>query len=698
MVLSSYNPDQKPGVVVVNCDKTQQMFLCELLQTSGMKAAAYDDAESALTALISESPPAAIVVDLHLPGIDGVRFCRLLRSPEFSTLNRVPVLVTSAIFTGEFPARALTDAEANDFLTLPVDGKLFIQHVKALLDGKKLQPGLKVWIVEGEPQLSDSLLKAFQTRGYLAEAAFTYQDAVAKISPTTCDILILDHDLPDGSPDELLKIIHEKNSDCLCVVITSTVQPGLALHWMKMGVSALLYKPFAPEYLIAQCEQACREHALLRVQKLLEIRTHQLKTSEENFRNLIQNSSSPIFAFNPDETYRFVNTAFAQAFGKKPDEIIGKTPHAVFPYDEAEKRLTLIRKIFKTGEKGEIEGKVITHTGEERYFLTMADPVKDEHGNVLYITCTSKDTTERVHSEIALRESEARYRAFFEQGPDGVVILNTDTGQILEFNDQACRQLGYTREEFCKLNVADIDVIESVEDVQARINKVLATGRDDFETLHRTRNGGVRNVHVTAQVIDSGKHPIYHCIWRDITEQKKAQDELWKSEAQKKAILNGIGINIALVDPDLNILWVNNASARSIHKTPEEMIGHPCYSFWGDSIHPCENCPTVRAFQTQKSERAIIQSPNGKIWDEGGEPVTDLHGNVIAVVEIAQDITERKHAEDTIDEQLLELRRWQKITMGREERILELKREVNRLLSAAGKTPRYNSAQDNVNE
>ncbi len=128
-----------------------------------------------------------------------------------------------------------------------------------------------------------------------------------------------------------------------------------------------------------------------------------LKVSEEKYRMLVQYSSDPIFSFNPDETYRFVNDAFAGPFGKKPDEIIGKTPFEIFPVDEAEKRLRLVRHVFSTGEKAEIEVKVINTKNEENFYLTLADPIKDNLGKILWVTCISKDITKRKKAENELK-------------------------------------------------------------------------------------------------------------------------------------------------------------------------------------------------------------------------------------------------------------------------------------------------------
>jgi PAS domain S-box-containing protein len=127
-----------------------------------------------------------------------------------------------------------------------------------------------------------------------------------------------------------------------------------------------------------------------------------LKISEEKYRLLVQYSSDPIFSYNRDETYRFVNEAFASQFGKRPEEIIGRSPYDIFSPEEAEKRLSMIRRVLETGEKGELEVKVNAVTGEEKYYITLVDPIKDVQGNVLWVTCISKDITLRKKSEAEL--------------------------------------------------------------------------------------------------------------------------------------------------------------------------------------------------------------------------------------------------------------------------------------------------------
>jgi PAS domain S-box-containing protein len=129
-------------------------------------------------------------------------------------------------------------------------------------------------------------------------------------------------------------------------------------------------------------------------------------------------------------------------------------------------------------------------------------------------------------AEEALRESEERYRAFFKQAPDSVVFFDAATGEMVEFNDLAHDNLGYTREEFRNLKIPDYEVIESAEEVGKHIEHVVRSGGDIFLTKHRTKNGEIRDIQVSARPVSLGGRTFIQGIWRDVTDQKRAQEAL----------------------------------------------------------------------------------------------------------------------------------------------------------------------------
>ncbi len=124
-----------------------------------------------------------------------------------------------------------------------------------------------------------------------------------------------------------------------------------------------------------------------------------------------------------------------------------------------------------------------------------------------------------------LHEAELRYRAIFDQSPYGILIIDTD-GRFIEFNEVAHRDLGYSREEFSSLRISDIDPFESPAEIQTSIREILDRGQAEFEVRHRTKEGEIREVHVITQVLDLSGRKVFQTFWHDITERKKVEREL----------------------------------------------------------------------------------------------------------------------------------------------------------------------------
>jgi PAS domain S-box-containing protein len=148
----------------------------------------------------------------------------------------------------------------------------------------------------------------------------------------------------------------------------------------------------------------------------------------------------------------------------------------------------------------------------------------------------SREIAHRKRAETAWGDAEARYRLLVDQSPDGIVIIDPATARLLEFNETAHRQLGYSREEFARLSISDFEADESPQETRAHIAKVVRDGRSDFETRHRTRQGELRNVHVTAQSTELLGRSVYHCVWRDITARRQAEAALASRTRELEAV------------------------------------------------------------------------------------------------------------------------------------------------------------------
>jgi signal transduction histidine kinase len=275
--------NRQPSAIVINDDPVQLRFASSILQKDGFDVLSCKGADEALQMISERRQIDVIVTDLHMPGIDGWRFCRLLRSPEYLALNHVPILVTSATFSGIDAEQVTTDLGANAFLASPYKSSTLQSIVRTLLAGNKPQAALHVLVVEDSPTQAAQLCHAFESRGYIVHLAATSEMGRQLLQQHNPGIVILDYYLPDTTGDQLLAEIKQPGSHAVVVVVTSDTTPQHATRLIRQGADGYVRKPFDPDYLIELCDQARRQRALLRVEELLEVRTQELERERADF-------------------------------------------------------------------------------------------------------------------------------------------------------------------------------------------------------------------------------------------------------------------------------------------------------------------------------------------------------------------------------------------------------------------------------
>jgi two-component system, cell cycle sensor histidine kinase and response regulator CckA len=278
-----------------------------------------------------------------------------------------------------------------------------------------------------------------------------------------------------------------------------------------------------------------------------------LRNSERHYRLLLDESMDPTFSFYADGTYRYVNNAFAKGVGKPLDEIIGRKIWDVFEKDEADKRFVLVKKVFTTGKTEEIEVRVPLPSGDT-YYLTTLKPILNDFDAVETVICTSKNITERIHAEKALRKSEEKYRDLVENINE--IIFSVDKSGLLTYVSPAVESmLGYSPSEIIGKQIQEIIYQQDVKFVMDRFQKVLSGIITPSEYRVYTKSGK------TCWVFSSSK-PIFDekgvCgvqgVLTDIDDRKRAEEE--KTYLEKKLVrsqkMEAIGLLAGGVAHDLN--------------------------------------------------------------------------------------------------------------------------------------------------
>ncbi|MCD6146234.1 MAG: PAS domain-containing protein, partial [Methanosarcinales archaeon] len=154
-----------------------------------------------------------------------------------------------------------------------------------------------------------------------------------------------------------------------------------------------------------------------------------------------------------------------------------------------------------------------------------------------------------------------------------------------------------------------------------------------------------------AQVFDTdGSVATAVCVGRDVTECKAAEEAMRTDEIEKVTILNSLSEHVLYQDAEMRILWANRAAGESVGLTPDELVGRHCYEIWHQRSEPCAGCPVRKTHETGQTQEGEMTTPDGRVWFIRSDPVRDADGNIVGAVEIVLEITERKRAENALQE------------------------------------------------
>ncbi len=129
---------------------------------------------------------------------------------------------------------------------------------------------------------------------------------------------------------------------------------------------------------------------------------------------------------------------------------------------------------------------------------------------------------------------------------------------------------------------------------------------------------------------------------RLLKEKEETQQALTRVSDEKLAILNSMSEMVLFLDRDLNVMWANNTITESIGTSQTELRGRHCYHILMNNTEACENCPIITVRDTKLPQSAEIVSTDGRVWAISGYPIFSDDGDIEGIVEMKQDITERK--------------------------------------------------------
>jgi two-component system cell cycle sensor histidine kinase/response regulator CckA len=278
----------------------------------------------------------------------------------------------------------------------------------------------------------------------------------------------------------------------------------------------------------------------------------------------------------------------------------------------------------------------------------------------------------RRRAEDALRESEERHRIILRTAMDGFWLVDTQ-GRLLEVNEAYCRISGYSESELLAMHIPDLVVYETAEDTAEHIRKIIAQGEDRFESRHRRKDGSVFDVDVSVQhrPIKGG---LFVAFFRDITERKRAEEALRKSEERLRLALKAANQGFYDLNVQTGEAEVSPEFAAMLGYDPAEF--HETNDAWIERMHP-EDRETVAAIyrdfiggkisEYHVEVRQRTRSGDWKwILSLGKIVQRDARGEPLRMLGTYTDITERKRTEAEKEKLQEQLRQAQKMeSVGR---------------------------------
>lgn len=250
-----------------------------------------------------------------------------------------------------------------------------------------------------------------------------------------------------------------------------------------------------------------------------------MTASEARYRTMVEGALEGIGASDPEGRITFANRQLAQMMGYEPEEQVGShIEDMLFPEDVPAFRESKDRR--NRGHSHLSEVRFRRKDGSTLWSIKATSPVRDEEGRHVGLVSFFTDITARKEAEAALRESEARRRAYFEHAAVGI-MLTTLEGRIHEVNPALCRLVGYSREELTGGDLGGLLPGQLAPHVRAELREVVVGTRPFFQVEQPfvAGDGGELSLDVTGSAIrdDRGRVVEMMLVVQDVTERKAAE-------------------------------------------------------------------------------------------------------------------------------------------------------------------------------
>jgi PAS domain S-box-containing protein len=383
-----------------------------------------------------------------------------------------------------------------------------------------------------------------------------------------------------------------------------------------------------------------------------------LKSSQAQLRMMIDALADAVHVVDRDLRITLFNEAFRQMNQELGLETnaIGRTPFDLFPFLPSSVR-DEYNQVIATGQL------LLTHETNRIgsvaiYSETRKIPVMDGD-RVTHVVTVIRDVTEQRRAEQALQQSERDYRGLFESAHDAIIVFDPDGEMVLDVNQRACEIYGYSRDELIGLSLEKLsrDIPQGKRHLDATLT--AAGSRYHFETVQYRKDGREMILEINAAVVNFQGRQVILSINRDITDRVQFMQALQQSEERFRTLVSSMDDVVFTLDANQRHtgvygLWLERSGLPPeafLNKTAREVLG-------AEAARPHEQA-NARALAGERVlyEWSTQTGETTAYYQTLLSPLYNPHGQVIGVVGVGREITDRKRAQQEALELALEKER-----------------------------------------